>query len=281
MAKRNRDWTAAKIERRIKEGRGQGCGKDYKPWLTIHDVPSNGVVTRIKSWTVGRIHHTMSNFERSYFYMVDWSDRITDIREQYPLLPIQRTIEIARELGIDHPKDPKTKEPIVLTTDFMLTESNDTPFARTLKHAGDMNIRTIEKLTIEQRYYMELGINWRVVTDRELPRAFVLNVEWLHRSRLLEFAPQEVNQKLIDILAPKLLFEIRKQNRPLSSITIEFDEKTGLSIGSSMFIVQHMLATKKWSTDMYKKINPSDSIHISVCDQKANPETVNQSLQLG
>ena len=90
-------------------GRGQGFGKDYEPWLTIHDVPSNGVVTRIKSWTVGRIHHFMSNFERSYFYMMDWADQITDIREQYPLLPLQRTIEIAEELGINHPKDPKLR----------------------------------------------------------------------------------------------------------------------------------------------------------------------------
>ncbi|MEF7440621.1 TnsA endonuclease N-terminal domain-containing protein [Paenibacillus lautus] len=263
MAKRNRDWTKAKIERRIKMGRGQGFGKDYEPWLTIHDVPSNGVVTRIKSWTVGRIHHFMSNFERSYFYMMDWADQITDIREQYPLLPLQRTIEIAEELGINHPKDPKTQEPIVMTTDFMLSVGEDSQCARTLKHASDLSIRTVEKLTIEQRYYQELEIDWRVVTDREIPRAFVHNVEWLHRSRDLEFAPADLNQTLIEILAPNILTEILKRNKPLSAITIEFDDKTGLSTGASMFIVQHMLATKRWKVDMYKKIVPTEIIEIS------------------
>jgi hypothetical protein len=103
MAKRKREWTEAKINTRIKDGKGQGFGVDYKPWLTIHDVPSNGVVTRMDSWTVGRIHHFMSIFERRYFYMVDWSDQITDIREQYPCLPLERTIEIAKELGVKHP----------------------------------------------------------------------------------------------------------------------------------------------------------------------------------
>jgi hypothetical protein len=280
VAKRNRDWTAAKIERRIKEGRGQGYGREYKPWLTIHDVPSNGVVTRMKSWTVGRIHHLMSNFERSYFFMADWSDRITDIREQFPLLPLQRTIEIASELGITHPKDPSTKEPIVITSDFMLSEDNDRLRARTLKQEGDLSIRTVEKLTIEQRFYQEAGIDWKLVTDRDIPHAFVQNVEWLHRSRFLEFSPSEINGAIIETIAPKLLLAIQKQNRPLSAITIHFDEKTGLSVGSSMFIIQHMLATKRWKTDMYKKINPSTVIEISVSDRALHNQA-NQFTHIG
>ncbi len=40
MAKRKRTLTDKLIEKRIKEGRGQGIGADYKPWLTVQDVPS-------------------------------------------------------------------------------------------------------------------------------------------------------------------------------------------------------------------------------------------------
>jgi len=264
VAKRNRDWTPEKIERRIKEGRGQGVGKEYKPWLTIHDVPSSGVVSRLTSWTVGRIHHLMSNFERSYFYMVDWSDRVTDIREQFPCLPLERTMEIATELDIEHPKDPYTKVPIPITSDFMLSVDDSQQQVRTLKHANDLTLRNVEKLTIEQRFYEEQGIDWKVVTDRELPTAFIQNIEWLHRSRSLEFAPSALNEGIIKIVAPSLLTEVLKRNRPLSTITIESDGKTGLPIGSSMFIVQHMLATKQWKVDMYKKINPSEIIGITL-----------------
>ncbi|CAH1057603.1 TnsA endonuclease C-terminal domain-containing protein [Paenibacillus pseudetheri] len=265
MAKRKREWTDTKIKARIKKGKGQGFGVDYKPWLTIHDVPSSGVVTRMDSWTVGRIHHLMSIFERKYFYMVDWSDRITDIREQYPCLPLERTLEIADELVVKHHTDPKTNEPVVITTDFMLSEGSGQLYARTLKEAGDLSIRTVEKLTIEQRYYQEKGIDFKVVTDLDVPRAFVENIEWVHRSRFLKFAPSELSTSLIKTIAPELFLRI-KQKMPLSIITIEFDEKLGLPIGTSMFIVQHMLATKQWKVDMYKKIYPSEIIEVYEAD---------------
>ncbi len=48
-----------------------------------------------------------------------------DIREQFPLLPIEETIIIAEELGIKHPTDPNTGEPVVMTTDFLVTVSKN------------------------------------------------------------------------------------------------------------------------------------------------------------
>ena len=47
MGKRNTTWDSKKIEQWIKEGRGQGEGKEYKPWLTIQDFPSMGRVTKV------------------------------------------------------------------------------------------------------------------------------------------------------------------------------------------------------------------------------------------
>jgi hypothetical protein len=46
MAKRNRENRPDKYEKWIKEGYGQGIGKEYKPWLTIQDVPLKGRATR-------------------------------------------------------------------------------------------------------------------------------------------------------------------------------------------------------------------------------------------
>ena len=34
----------ARSKKWIKEGRGSGTGKDYRPWLTVRDLPSAGVV---------------------------------------------------------------------------------------------------------------------------------------------------------------------------------------------------------------------------------------------
>nr|WP_239586128.1 TnsA endonuclease N-terminal domain-containing protein [Brevibacillus laterosporus] len=63
----------------------------------------------------------MSDLERNYFYLTEYSNYIVDIREQFPLLPLEETIVIANELGINHPTDLKTGSPIVMTTDFLLT----------------------------------------------------------------------------------------------------------------------------------------------------------------
>ena len=38
-----------------------------------------------------------------------------------PLLPLEETVVIADELGLKHPTDPKINEPVVMTTDFLLT----------------------------------------------------------------------------------------------------------------------------------------------------------------
>ena len=88
MAKRTRNWDEKIYRRYIQEGRGQGAGFSYKPWLTVRDFPSLGMVSRIKSDTTSRVHHLMSNNETNLFYLLDWSDSVLDIREQYPLLDI-------------------------------------------------------------------------------------------------------------------------------------------------------------------------------------------------
>ena len=85
MAKRNRGMTKEAILKRWKEGYGQGESSQYKPWLTIQDVPSNGQVNRPLGWKTGRVHHLMSLNELRYFYLLEWSPVVADIREQFPL----------------------------------------------------------------------------------------------------------------------------------------------------------------------------------------------------
>jgi TnsA endonuclease N terminal len=109
------------IDSQIKKGRGAGEGDDYQPWLTVRDFPSSGRVHRVWGWKANRIHHLFSDLELKVFLQFLWPRSVKDQREQFPLLPIEETIEIAREMGIRHPTDPRTKHPIVMTTDMVLT----------------------------------------------------------------------------------------------------------------------------------------------------------------
>lgn len=86
----------------------------------MRDVPSRGLSSRVKGWKTGRVHHFLSQLELSYFYTLEWSVSVIDIREQYPLIPPKSTLDIADRLNIKPPTDPKTKLPIVMTTDFLV-----------------------------------------------------------------------------------------------------------------------------------------------------------------
>jgi TnsA endonuclease N terminal len=135
MAKRKRKTTKKQIEKRLKEGRGQGRRENYKPWLRIQDVGSIGLSTRIKGWKSNRIHQFLSKLELSYFYLLEWSKEVIDIREQFPL-DLDETKAIAQELGVKHPTDPFTQEQVVMTTDFLITIKkplSEQDVARTIK----------------------------------------------------------------------------------------------------------------------------------------------------
>lgn len=55
MGRSQQSLSELQIARRIKDGRGQGVGKKYTPWLYVQDVPSEGRSHRVYSHTTGRI----------------------------------------------------------------------------------------------------------------------------------------------------------------------------------------------------------------------------------
>ena len=180
MAKHHRKWDANVYEKYIQEGRGSGWGSEYMPWIRIQDFASRGIVSRVKSRKTGRVHHMMSNNELAYFYILEWSDKVTDIREQYPLLDIECAVKVAAEGGIKYPTDKISGYPYVLTCDFMVTTMEGIK-ARTIKTASELNNRrTIEKLEIERRYWLAQGIEWKIVTEREIAYKKAKNIEWLY-----------------------------------------------------------------------------------------------------
>ena len=84
MSKRKTELTEKKIAEMEKEGRGQGTGEDYKPWINIQDFPSNGLATRER--VENKSHPPiLSKLERDYFYVLEWNNIVVDIREQFPL----------------------------------------------------------------------------------------------------------------------------------------------------------------------------------------------------
>ncbi len=264
MAKRNRDTTKSTIQKRIDEGRGQGVGADYRPWLHVQDVPSTGIASRIKSWKVGRIHHLFSRLETNLFFNLEWSRQVSDIREQYPLLNLEETMAIADKIGVRHPTDPKTQECIVMTTDFLVTVFDGVTsrqIARTVKPASELQSdRILEKFEIERRYWEARQISWGIVTEREISAIVAKNVQWLHRSYHLSEYP-ELNALRLSQIEEAIMSSI-SSGLPLAQITCECDDRLGLSPGTSLNAVRHLIATRRWLVDMQVLLEPGRPLSI-------------------
>ncbi len=121
MATGRRLKTLDDFNRSLKNKYGVGVGTEYKPWLRIQDVASRGIRSQIWGRKTNRVHHLLSSIESQFFYLAEFSDSVTDIREQFPLLPITLSNKIAVTLGVEHPKVPVNGELNIMTTDFLLT----------------------------------------------------------------------------------------------------------------------------------------------------------------
>lgn len=169
------------IQKRLgQERRGQGFGENYKPYLTVRDVPSKGRVHRRPSLTHNRVVHLLSDLELAVFLLLDWQENVLDIREQFPLNQ-EKTLEIARRLGIKHPSYQGVDQ--VVTTDLLIDlEINGSHInhAISIKYAQDLeDKRNIEKLEIERRYWENEGIDWYIFTEHEIPTKTIKNIRWL------------------------------------------------------------------------------------------------------
>jgi hypothetical protein len=134
--------TQQDIERYVAQGFGQGVGVDYKPWLRVQDVPSRGRSRKVHGLKTGRVHHVLSDLEPRYLVTLEFSERVVDIREQFPLLPVAPIQDVARQRSIRYPLYAGTTVPFVMTTDFVVTvkegDGSVREFARTVKYADEL-----------------------------------------------------------------------------------------------------------------------------------------------
>jgi hypothetical protein len=265
MAKRRYSIDSAKIARYIKEGRGQGTGANYKPWLTIHDVPSDGRAHRAFGWTTKRIHHLLSDIEYRHFLLLDWADKVTDIREEFPL-DFEQTQAIAADAGIAHPRDPHTKELEVMTTDFLFVlESNGIRrlLAWAIKPATKLNdARVIEKLEIERRYWEKKGeVEWHISTELELPMDRIEALDWMHSCWDLAGVREPRHGFLVDAMyrvASAVANGVFRET-PLNRACSQLDQDHDCLDGTHLMVARHLLArralrakvqTQLWSAEV-------------------------------
>jgi hypothetical protein len=222
------------------------------------------------------VHHLLSNYEYYYFLELDWSLLVTDIREQFPLLPLEETLDIASELGVRHPthlsRDRKTALYTVMTTDFLVTlEGQDAESqlrARTVKPRNELDrLSVIGKFEIERRYWQARGIDWHIVTEREINFTLARNIEILHNYRdvkdRLPLAAEEIRE-LSSVLTSKVA---TAEANPLRHVALACDKQLGYQLGTSLAVAYHLLANRIWRVDMNILISPTTPLALLSTDE--------------
>lgn len=163
------------LRRRIRQGRGVGKGMEYKRWLNIRNVPSNGTSSSISGIKVQRPYHMFSELEATYFFLMDRKPSVIDIREQWPIFDIDRTLELCLERGVHHKYQGPYPEPF--TIDFLVTEkingrlSYRAASIKTPEDAADPDVR--RRLSVEHTWCQERGIPWTLVDTSNFDRTLL------------------------------------------------------------------------------------------------------------
>ena len=186
-----------------------GCGKryeEYRPMLTVRDVSSHAMKTRVFSRKFGRCFHFLSDGEHSFYLMLEWCDRVIEVREQYPLDP-SVTLRIAEEYGIKHPGYTLQPQYRVMTSDFLVTVAapgGPRFLAYQIKDKRDsLTKRVKEKLWLEQKYWERQGIVSEIRLSSGFNKIFCSNLKLLAGYRNAS-VPKPLLLRLSEMASPLL-----------------------------------------------------------------------------
>jgi hypothetical protein len=241
-------FTEEKIEQLIREGRGQGEGDKYSPWLHVGDFSSQGRSHRVNGIKLNRIHHFFSDLEQQYFYLLAWQDDVIDIREQFPLFPVKDTEHIAAELDIKHPQNIGLQNSMIMTTDFLITaKTGDKTMlkARSVKYQKDLeNSRTKEKLAIEHLYWDMRSIEWKVVAENSFDREKAKRIAYLMGYFQDPFAGLCSKDEKMRFMQDLINCLIEHRNEKVKDLCLFLDRQNSLPDGSLLSLFLHLSARK-------------------------------------
>lgn len=254
--------------RRLKEGRGQGDGPLYQPYIYVQDLSSRGQSNRDFGSTTRRQHDLFSKLEHRVYLVFDES-KLYDIKEQYPH-PLEISVEIARQCGIRHPTARWTKELVPVTTDLLLTVPlpvGSKRVGRAVKYCRDFtNWRVIEKLELERRCCQLANIEWGIITEKDVDFVFVQNLLRVYKVRhitsLYPLSPHKVA-----VGSKALTNAVLAGGFPLCDIALSCDQLLGFPRGTCLRLARYLIASRQWRVNLSAPIvttMPLRLLHVSL-----------------
>jgi len=269
------------IEKLMQDGRGQGHGKNYKPWLEIKRWNPSSVSTQ----SIGglppfyrRRGTFMSKNEWHVGLVLSWL--VTEVREQYPIWPwahphplyglsdehdleLPRSVgmlNICDEMGIKHGVFPGTNIPYIWTLDFVLTlRVNDEyrcavcsvkPVENERYQDPDPLDRAMEKLEAERRYCLQLGILYSITGRDRFDSTLISNLEVFRAAAVLPVTDLRyaILQKFLDQHGDTA------NEYPLDDWVGWMRAGSGATLRQAIFVIHHILWKQLIDIDISERI---------------------------
>lgn len=212
---------------RIKQKRGQGTGSKYKPWIKANEISSKGTSSTFADYIHGREIQALSQGELYYYYDLRWQDDVKDIREQFPL-NLNETMQLAVTFNMTHPS--KNNKPVTMTTDLLVTKSDGSLEAYSVKSSkADLSDRrTNEKLVIEQNYWINRKIPFKIVFKSDINVIKIQNIMDVVRYYYVSEIQTKEDVVRHLIATKQLKVDITKDYIDYKKIIYELEQKGGI-----------------------------------------------------
>ena len=215
--------------------------------IRIQDFSSKGRVSRVLGRKSGKIHHLLSDLETNMFLILDFDRNVSNIIEHYPLKDVRDVID-DKNIDWNKFKDKKTKEDYIITTTFLVTLINGKNIAISCKNQSELyKSNTQLKLEIERRYWSYKGIQWGIITNKELPKNRLKNIKWL-------MLGEEIDEEMYFKISSIILETIEELDGKLSDYIGWISKRYGFSKEEVLTVVKEMIKRNNLEVDLDKEI---------------------------
>lgn len=231
-------------DRWIKEGRGTGECKSFISWIQAGDVPTKmGHLERYSCSRSGRMAILLSGVESLHRLLFDSCANVAFVHEQVPL-DREATRRIAKKLGIEHPRDSKTRVDVVMTTDHLVhvrrPDGQLVKYPRSSKSFTRVaSFNDAEHAEIERLYWIETEAQpWKMLTDSAtcMPQVLKDNLEKLKPRRTAPMNEEAPGLHALRCREVKAAFLSERRRISVGRFCAELDVKLGYPTGEASAI---------------------------------------------
>ena len=246
--KSTKNITAAKRNRRIEKWEKDNAkGAKYIPFIDLRDIKSDGAKGRTPDYENARKDkRLLSTNERLFAYILMFDDRIMWSKEQYPLLPIERSVAIAKRLKIRHPKYPGTNVDVVMTSDFycgkfdgneVVYSIKDDEKIKSLTAREKKNLENKEK--IQRAFWESKGIKYYLIYSSTYKSSILVrNLVKLAKNSKISFELELIRKRWLKSFSLCLR---STSERRLSFLLKATSESMGIEYEQSVKLFKHCL----------------------------------------